>query len=134
MTVLAPDTGHVDGGLFTALDAATTLPIYRTVPSGAEYPYVKFRCISEVDAYTLAGRAWGRFLYDVTGWAQGGSAAAVKTALGDIATALNDGTLTVSGGTVTYMRREGRLEFDPVENGQQYQQVIDRYVIEVIPA
>ncbi len=134
MPVLAPDTGHVDAGLNTAIDAATALPVHRTVPMGAPYPYIRFRCVSEVDSYVLAGRAWGRFLYDITGWAESGSAAAIKTELGNIATALFATKITVSGGTVTYQRREGRREDDPSLNGKQYQQVIDTWAIEVIPA
>lgn len=133
MTVLAPDTGHVDTAMFTAIDAAATIPVYRTVPAGAAYPYIKFRCISEVDAYTLAGRAWGRFLYDVTGWAKSSSAAAIKTELGNVATALMDAAPVVSGGTVAYMRRQGRVEFDPTTDGIVYQNVIDTWEIEVIP-
>lgn len=132
-TVLAPDTEHVDAAMDTAIDAATTIPVHRTVPSGAPYPYIKFRCISDVDNYVLRGKSWGRFLYDVTGWAKGSSAAAVKAQLRLIRIALTDAKPTVSGGTVMYLRREGRVEFEPVENGVQYQQVIDRYVIEVKP-
>ena len=133
MTVLAPDTGHVDAGLATAIDAATTIPVYRTVPQGAAYPYLRFRCVSEVDSYVLRGRAWGRFLYDITGWDKSGSAASIKTHLGNVATALFATKITVSGGRVTYQRREGRREDDHVLNGIQYQQVIDTWAIEVIP-
>lgn len=134
MPVLAPDSGHVDAGLLTAIDAATTLPVYRTAPTGTAYPYIRFRLVSEVDSYVLAGRAWGRFLYDITGWDKSGSAAAIKTQMGEIATALLASKITVSGGTVKYQRRIGRREDDPVENGVQYQQVIDTWLIEVIPA
>ena len=134
MTVMAPDTGHVDTAMLTAIDAATTLTVHRTTPTNVVYPYVKFRCISEVDNYVLTRRAWGRFLYDVTGWDKGLSAAAIKTALGNIATALMGATPTVTGGLVTYLRRVGRVEFDPVVDGVQYQQVVDTWAIEVIPA
>lgn len=134
MPVLAPDTGHVDAAMQTALDAASSIPVYRVPELNAPYPYIQFRCISEVDNYTLTGRAWGRFLYDVTGWEKGKSAAAVKTQLGNIASALMDAKPTVSGGAVIYLRREGRVEFTPDKDGLLYQQVIDRYVIEVIPA
>lgn len=134
MTVLAPDTGHVDAGLFTAIDAATTTPVYRTVPSSAADRWIRFACVSEVDVYTLSGRAWGEFLYDVTGRDKSGSAAAIKTEMGNVATALIDAAPTVSGGRVIYLRREGRRESDPVENGIQYQMVIDTYRLRVVPA
>ena len=134
MPVLAPDTGHVDAALLTAIDAATALPVHRTPPASAPDRYIRFRCVSEVDVYTFSGRAWGTFLYDITGWDKSGSAAAIKTEMGNIASALMDAKPTVSGGRVVRMRREGRREDDPNVNGIQYQQVIDTWRIEVIPA
>ena len=133
MPVLAPDTGHVDAAMYTTLDAASASPVYRTVPPGAAYPFTRFICISAVDSYTLGGRAWGRFLYQIDTWDKSGSAANAKTIAGNIASALMDAKPTVSGGRVTYCRREQRRETDPVENGIQYQRISEDWAIEVIP-
>lgn len=133
MPVLAADTRHVDAGLYTAIDAATTAPVYRTTPSSTAYPHVKFRCISEVDSYVLAGRAWGRFIYQIDTWDKSGSAIPAQDIAGNIASALMDASPTVTGARIVKCRREQRREEDPVENGIQYQRVSEDWAIEVIP-
>ena len=133
MAVLAADTRHVDTGMYAALDAATTTPVYRTPPSGAAYPLTRFICISETDSYVLAGRAWGRFIYQIDTWAKSGSAVAAQDIAGNIAAALMTTKPTVTGGRVTYCRREQRRETDPTTDGIQYQRVSEDWAIEVIP-
>lgn len=138
MTVLTPDTRHVDLGLFTAITAALAAAppvggVLRTVPTGTPYPFVRFMCVSEVDTYVLTGRAWGRFIYQIDTWDKNGSVIAAQDIGGTIATALMDAALTVSGGRVVFCRRGQRRETDPVENGIQYQRVSEDWEIEVVP-
>lgn len=130
---MAFDTEQIDGMLATELDAATTAPVYRTVPAGAPDRWIRFRLVSEVDIYHLRGQAWGEFLYDITGRDKSGSAAAVKAELAAIKARIQDASPAVAGGIVKFLRREGRREDDPIVNGVQYQHVIDTYRLRVVP-
>lgn len=138
MTVLAPDTRHVDKAVYASIAAAVSANppaggVRRTVPSGTSYPYIKYMCASSTDNYTLGGRAWGRFLYQIDVWDKSGSAIAAQDIAGTVAYAFMDSAPAVTGGRVVYLRREQRRETDPSENGIQYQRISEDWVIEVVP-
>ena len=108
------------GTALTSLLASATAVFNWLGPENTDPPYVVFNSQSDVPVYTLSGVAYENTIYTVKGVTLGPSAAAAGAIATQIDLALNDQTLTISGYTQMYMRREQAIDYPEVVAGQRY--------------
>lgn len=111
-----------DTTLTAMLSGGTASPaIFRDpAPQGATAPFVVFSFASEVDDYTLGGRAFEDAIYTVKAIDKAPSAARAGTIAARIDAVLTDGTLSVSGHTHLYTRRQSSIEYPEIDQGDRY--------------
>lgn len=115
-TKLVADNGV--GGVNTL----TSGRIYRHVaPQSAASPFVVFQQMSAVDEYTWTLRDHRRILYQIKAVSDGLDPAAAGVIAKRIDTILTDGSLTISGGTLLYLRRTADVEYTELDGDRYFQ-------------
>lgn len=94
---------------------------HQQAPDGAAYPFIVFNKQSGVPTEAFADPS----AYDTDVWLvkaidRGTSADTAEAISARIAVLLNDATLSISGGTLLYLRRQSDVEYPEVSNGVQY--------------
>jgi hypothetical protein len=94
---------------------------YQVAPESATFPYVLFNKQSGVPTEAFNDPS----AYDTDLWLVKGvdrsTSADTAEAIGDrIQTLLNDGTLSISGGALLYLRRQSDVDYGEVSEGVQY--------------
>jgi hypothetical protein len=101
---------------------------HNTAPAGANFPYLVFNKQSGVptEAFTDPS-ALDTDIWQVKAVDKDTSATDAEAANERIQTLLNDATLSISGGTLLYLRRQSDVEFEELTDGVRYQHVGSLY-------
>jgi hypothetical protein len=119
----------LDAALFTALNIAAvnnvaTGGVYsRRAPQGTVSPYLIYNLQSKVDDYWAYTKRGGQALYLVKAVSKALWPKEAQDIDTQIDTALQDATLTITGFSQIYCRREANLEFPEEVDGVIYQHV-----------
>ena len=102
------------------LESATAVYGY-IAPQNAGHPFVIFRDLDDAPVWRLNGKAYEAHLYEIRAVTEGNSFAIAADIDAAIESLLNDGTLTVDGHGLMYIRKESGLPpFPEVAEGQRY--------------
>lgn len=104
----------------TSLLGAAGNVFHRVAPRAAVPPYVVLHRQSEVDRWTFAGPALEDELWTVKGICRGSSSAPADALAAAITAALNDAALSIDGYGLLYLRRESKLDYGEVDDGDQF--------------
>lgn len=118
-------------GTLTGMLAGTTAVYQGVAPAGAATPFVVFDTQAAVDTYVLGGRATEDYLFLVKAITKGRSAARAGTIADRVDAVLTDGTLSVSGQNHLYLRREGQIRYEEIDQGDTYWHVGGQFRIVV---
>jgi hypothetical protein len=101
---------------------------HNAAPAGASFPYLVFNKQSGVptEAFTDPS-AMDTDIWLVKAIDRDTSATDAEAANERIQTLLNDATLSISGGTLLYLRRQSDVEFEELTDGVRYQHVGSLY-------
>lgn len=119
----------------TALLATTTSIFREVAPPGSVTPYVVFIAQDSDDRYVFSGRAFEWLPYVV----KGVTGPTLDSEAGDdineqIDLALTDAALSVSGHTLMYARRQGRIHYaEKASDSDMYYHIGGRYRFGVDP-
>jgi hypothetical protein len=94
---------------------------HQEAPDGAAYPFVIFN--KQVGAPTEAFQKPSAFENDtwlIKGIDRSPSADTAEAIQARLIALLNDGTLSISGGTLLYLRRQSDVEYPEVTDGEQF--------------
>lgn len=98
-----------------------TKSIYHQVaPEGADLPYVVFFKTAGTPVYAIGARAYDNEVWTIKGVAKTGSADVADGIASRLDALLTDGTISISGRTQLYLRRESDVEYGEVEDGVRY--------------
>jgi len=101
---------------------------HNTAPPGARYPYVLFNKQSGVPTEAFQDpSAFESDVWLVKAVGHDSTADPAEAAADRVKTLLNDATLSISGGTLMYLRRQSDVEFEEVTDGERYQHVGSLY-------
>lgn len=114
------------------LGAATNV-FHRVAPRGAVPPYVVLHRQAETDAWTFSGPPLEHDLWTVKGICRGSSSGPADDIAAAITAALNDATLTITGYALLYLRRESKLDYGEVDDGEQYHHVGAIFKVDLAP-
>jgi len=89
-------------------------------PENATMPFVVFAEQTDVPAYTLKAKAYEQLLYLVKGVTKEGSMKVAGQIAERIEALLFDTTLTISGGTLMYCRKESGVRYVETDNGVRF--------------
>jgi hypothetical protein len=105
--------------------AGYTKAIYHnTAPSGATFPYVVFSKQSGVPTETMGNPdAFENDIWLVKAVDKDTSADDAEAIQARVKALLNDATLSISGVTLTYLRRQSDVEYEELTDGVRYQHV-----------
>lgn len=107
---------------------------HQQAPKGAGFPYLIFQQQAETAAHAFGPN--GASIYNNEVWQvqivdQGNASEASADKVDDIdsrvQTLLNDGTLSISGAALMYLRRESGLEYPETVDGTQYRHRVGLY-------
>ncbi len=108
-------------GLLGAPVAGYTKALYYEVaPENPHFPYVIFQKQSGTPTYSLASDAFDSEVWTVKGVDHSTTADAVDAVATRINALLTDGTLSISGKTQLYLRRDSDLDYAEVTDGEIY--------------
>lgn len=93
---------------------------YQQAPQGASFPYVIFQQQSGTPRYGLGARAFDDSVWLVKGVDRSTDADVVDAIATRLDTLLTDGTVTISGHTPLYLRRESDVTYAEVSDGVRY--------------
>jgi hypothetical protein len=94
---------------------------YQEAPAGAGFPFVVISKQSGVPTEALADpSAYENDVWMIKGVDRGTSADTAESIQARVQTLLNDATLSISGATHLYLRRQSDLDFSEVANGVTY--------------
>jgi hypothetical protein len=99
---------------------------YQVAPANAGYPFVVFQKQSGVPIYQFGTQPNTSAKFETDVWLikavdRNTSADAAETVQARLNTLLTDGTLSISGGTQMYLRRQSDVEYLEDEDGVRYQ-------------
>lgn len=98
--------------------AGKSQSIYHQVaPEGAEPPYVIFQKQSSNPSYSLAARDFDDELWLIKGVDHSSDEDTVDAISSRLDALLTDGTLSISGKTLRYLRRDSDVEYSEVPSG-----------------
>lgn len=137
-------TDALDAAFYTRLSGDATLQtllggagrIFRLKAPSGTFPALIYSSQGGPDRSTLGGLRIRDLVYRFRVWDQGFSAQGAKAILARVDALLQDATLSVSGGSVLFLRRRSELP-DLTEDGSggvPYQIVGSEYAVEVIPS
>jgi len=110
-----------DGTLISMLGTPPTgynQSIFHDVaPSGSRYPYVVFKQQTGTPTYALGARAFDNDLWLIKGVDGNQDSDPVDAIASRLDALLTDGTISISGRTQLYLRRESDVPFSEVVNG-----------------
>lgn len=120
---LAGDT-TLNNLLGTPADGYSKSIYYQRAPSGADFPYVVFSKAAGTPRYTLGSRAYDNDVWLVKAVDRSDDTADTADPVDNIAARLDalltDGTLSISGRTQLFLRRESDVEYPEVVDGTLY--------------
>lgn len=94
---------------------------YQQAPQGARFPYVIFSKQSGLPRETFGlPSAFETDVWLVKGVDQSESADTAEAIQARLAALLNDANLSISGRQTMYLRRESDVDYDEVDDGEQY--------------
>jgi len=93
---------------------------YEVAPQGAQFPYVILSKQAGTPAYALGGRAVDNDIWMVKGVDRSGTADAVDNIADRLDALLTDGSISISGRTQLYLRRESDVTYAEVTDGVVY--------------
>lgn len=97
---------------------------HNSAPANADFPYVVFNKMSGVpteahgDPSAMENDIW--LIKGIDSEEAGRTADRVEAVAARLNAVLNDGTLSISGGTLLYLRRQSDVEYAEVTDGVQY--------------
>lgn len=118
--------GKLSGdGTLTALlgtpPTGVTKSIYhQEAPEGAAFPYVIFNKQAGTPYYALKSLAMDDEVWMVKGVDHSGGADSVDAIATRLNALLTDGSISISGSTQLYLRRESDVEYGEVTDGERY--------------
>ena len=112
-----------DATLTGYLNAGTASVYQNLAAQGDDAPYVIFQKQAGTPDYTFTGKAFDNDLYMVKAVTQGHSPALAGTIADRIDAVLTDGSLTISGGTHYYLRREADIDYTETGDGVTYHHI-----------
>lgn len=106
--------------MLPAAPSGLSKAIYHEVaPEGANLPYVIFFKSAGTPRYAIGARAWDDEVWTIKGVASEDPDTADNIA-SRLDVLLTDGTISISGRTELYLRREGDVEYGEVADGKRY--------------
>lgn len=93
---------------------------YETAPQSAPFPYVIFNKQSGTPSYAMSGSPMENDIYLVKGVDRSDSADGVENISDRLHALLTDSSLTISGRTHLYLRRESDVDYSEVVDGVTY--------------
>ena len=93
---------------------------YQQAPQGAGFPYVIFQHQAGTPAYAMAERAYENDVWLIKGVDRSTNADPVDTIASRLDALLTDGTLSISGQTQLYLRRESDVSYQETVDGVRY--------------
>jgi hypothetical protein len=98
---------------------------YAVAPQGASFPYVLFDKSSGVPTYTMqtGTSAMENTIWLIKAVDQSTSADRAESIDARLTVLLTDATLSISGGTLMYLRRESDVDYPEVTDGVNYRHV-----------
>ncbi len=116
---LAGDT-TLNAMLGTPAPGWTKSIYYQVAPPEASFPYVILDKGSSVPTYTLAGTAMDTDVWTIKGVDKNTDTNPVESIQARVQALLTDGTISISGKTQLYLRRDGDYDFPEVTGGIVY--------------
>ena len=112
-------SGDVDLG---ALLSSQQAVYHAQAPSGAAFPYIIFHKQAGTPTYTFqtGGAAFDNEVWLVKGIARSTSSNTVDAIAARLDAVLTDGSITISGKSVMWLKRESDVEYLETVDGQQY--------------
>lgn len=93
---------------------------YQVAPDAADYPFVIFNRQAGTPSYALGGRTMDSEVWLVKAVDRSDTADAADAIASRLNALLTDGTVSISGGTQLYLRRESDLDYSEVTDGVAY--------------
>lgn len=90
---------------------------YEMAPQGSRYPYVIFNKQASTPRYALGARAYDNDVWLIKGVDGGSSADTVDSIASRLDALLTDATLSISGKTQLYLRRESDVDYSEDVDG-----------------
>lgn len=101
---------------------------HNTAPAGASFPYVLFNKQSGVPTEAMTDpSAYETDVWLVKAVDKSTSADPAEAAAERVKTLLNDASLSISGASLLYLRRQSDVEYEEVTDGVRYQHVGSLY-------
>jgi hypothetical protein len=108
-------------GLLAAAPASYTKSIYYGIaPQGAAFPFVIFSKQASTPYYALSERALDNDVWLIKGVDRSESADTVDAIASRLDALLTDGTISISGRTQLYLRRESDVDYSEEADGVAY--------------
>lgn len=95
---------------------------YQLAPDGAAFPYVVFQKQAGTPTYAMVRgtSAFDEDVWMVKGVDHSKSADAVEAVAQRLDVLLTDATLSISGATLLYLRRESTIDYSELDSGEVY--------------
>lgn len=93
---------------------------YQEAPEGATFPFLVFSKSSGVPTWAFKADAMDSEVWMVRATDRSTSADAAEAIAARVDALLNDASLSISGRTLLYLRREGDIDFSEVTDGVKY--------------
>lgn len=93
---------------------------YEVAPEGAAFPYVIFSKVSGTPRYALKALGYDNEIWMVKGVDRSDDSDPVETIATRLDALLTDATLSISGKTHLYLRRESDVDYAEVTDGVRY--------------
>lgn len=108
-------------GLLHSPPAGYTKSIfYEQAPAGAQFPYIIFTKQAGTPRYALANRAFDNDVWLIKGVDRADTADTADNIASRLDALLTDGTISISGRTQLYLRRESDVDYAEVTDGVTY--------------
>lgn len=93
---------------------------YEQAPQGAQFPYIIFTKQSGTPSYALSARTYDNEMWLIKAVDRSDSADAADNISSRLDALLTDGTISISGRSELYLRRESDVDYSEVIDGQTY--------------
>ena len=93
---------------------------YQQAPEGAQYPYVIFSKQAGTPSYAMSARAFENDVWLIKGVDRRDTADTVDAIASRLDALLTDATLSISGSTPHYLRRESDVDYSETSDGVLY--------------
>lgn len=117
----------------TSLLGVSNGVFHRVAPRNAPPPYVVLHRQAGTDSWTFNGAPLERDLWTIKAICRGSESEQADAIAAAVTVALNDAPLAIDGYALLYLRRESKIDYGEVSDGEQFHHVGALYRLDADP-